>query len=455
MLFTLLLVGFLTTRLIPYLWSQVPLGYDPGLYLYLFKKYSEIPMLSFANLPAWLIQAFQPGIPIIARITTIFVNPEKILLPLIVASQIFLFISVYLLAKKFWDKKTALWTVFLFTCSAVQYRLYWYYYLKNITALSFLILAFYFLSLGSYWSILFSVLVLYFHQQTGAFLLAVLFALFIFQPKKRRFYLTVSVATLIVAAPYYLPTFNQTLYPFIRPVVISLVPPLLGGTLGTPSGSFYNLPAAIILALPYLGFALWGLKLLRSKKEFPFIIIPIAISFPIALFGLSLSRRFIPFLDLFLLFPAGYAACWYFNKKKRFALIYILFVITLIGIYVYKTGRPLIVDDEFKEISMLSQTEPNAYVLVTDQEYTPWVYGWSERKPITPGFGENDICWTTDQWHEFWQNDNPDLVRSLLLKLPQPLYIYHGDRHWAMNFYPEGECFERVNWRTWKFVCDK
>lgn len=446
-------VFFILGRLFSYLKSNVPLGYDSGLYLYLFKRYAEIPLFSFNLLPLWIREMYQPGIPLLGRILTVFFSPEKILVPLLIFFQMLLFYALYLLSKKVWDKKIAIWTVFIFVCSATQFRFYWYYYLKNVAAFSFLLFSFYFLISESYWAILFSVLVLYFHQQTAAFLVGVLLIMVIFKKKARRYFSQVLLATLFFGAFYYVPTFKQTLMPFFQPVVKSILPSAWGGTMGSPSGTFYNLKDAFLLSLPYSLFGLFGFWVLKKKKNELIITIPFLLLLPIVCFGFFMSRRFIPFLDLFLIFFAGYGATHFFKDKRVAKYVYIAAMVIFITFFIHKTGRPLIEKDELREIKMLSQTETNAYVLVTDNYYTPWVYGWSDRKPITPGLGEYDIYWTIPEWHQFWESDSREIEKNLLLKLPKPLYIYKGDMGSPIKADFSGDCFERINWRTYKFIC--
>lgn len=455
LLFTFTFIFFLFGRIYPYLQSSVPLGYDPGLYLYLFKQYSHIPLFSLGSLPRWMTEMYQPGIPILGKLLTNFFSAETILIPFIVFFETLLFLSLFLLAKKLWDKKTALWTVFIFTCSAIQYRFYWYYYLKNIAALSFLLLTFYFLSSFSYWALLFSILTIYFHQQTGFFLLAVLIFLTIIQKNHRRYHAKILGITLLFSFPYYLSTVNQSILPLVQPTINGFLPTQLGGTLGIASGSFYDLKEAFLLSLPYLFFGLWGLFLLRrQEKAFP-IILSFFITLPIILFNFFFSRRFIPFTDLFLIIFAGFGASSFFKGKRIFSIIFLCFMLVFISIFIKQTAKPLIFQDELREITMLSTTEPGAYILVTDANYTPWVYGWSNRKTIAPGFGEYNIYWTESQWKQFWISGDRQIEKDLLLKLPGPLYIYNGDDRYPYTTDFSTECFTRINWRTFKFICQK
>ncbi|TRZ53663.1 hypothetical protein D4R99_00430, partial [bacterium] len=136
----LVFIGF---RLYPYLGSEVPLGYDPGLYLYGFK--------SFPFVNPWLKMMFPPGL--FAFVKTIPIDPTYLVIPLILFFSALLFISLYLFVNRLFGKKAALWAVFLLTCSLVQYRVFYWYYLKNIAALAFLFFTFYSLLKKSYWAV--------------------------------------------------------------------------------------------------------------------------------------------------------------------------------------------------------------------------------------------------------------------------------------------------------------
>jgi len=462
----LILLPFIFERIFPYLNNLIPVGYDPGFYLYLFKKYSEISLFSFNNLPPWLINMDEIGIGMVGKFLTVFFLSEKILIPLIIFFSVLLFFSVYFLSKKLWGEKTAFWSSFIFACSAIQFRVYWYFYLKNIAAMSFLLFAFYFLSSGSYLAIIFSVLVFYFHRPTAIILLITLLVSLIFQKKERKYYSIVLISTLILSLPYYIITYNNSIKPLIGMVVNSFLPKAVGGSLGIPSGSFFDIDQFLLLSLPYLFFGLYGFYLNFKQKKNLFLTIPFIFTFIVVFFRLFFSRRIIPFFDLFLIIFAGFGVVEFsksklFNNLPKFikrtsGFIYALILIVFISICVYKTGQPLITEDEFKEIRMLNKVEENAYILVTDAEYTPWVYGWSDRKPIAPGFGEYDIYWTTEDWFKFWKSGDRDIELQLLQKLPKPLYIYSGDHQATSNkFKLEGECFEKINYRTYRFLCSK
>jgi hypothetical protein len=147
-------------------------------------------------------------------------------------------------------------------------------------------------------------------------------------------------------------------------------------------------------------------------------------------FNFFFSRRFIPFADLFLILLSGYGVVSLFKGKRILSIIYAGLLVIFIIVFIRQTAKPWIFPDELREIQMLSETEPEAYVLATDPEYTPWIFGWSNRKTIAPGYGEYDIYWTEADWRKFWAVNNRETEKGLLLKLPNPLYIYHGDKRY-------------------------
>jgi hypothetical protein len=269
----------------------------------------------------------------------------------------------------------------------------------------------------------------------------------IFEKKKRKFYSIVTLVSLILAVPYYLSTFKVTVLPLLKPILT------VAGN--GSSGTFYNLLPALGLSLIYLPFALWGI--FKQGKEKKIIFAPLSLSLIIVIFKLFFNRRIIIFADFFLLFFAGWAADQFFRSKiktkRLLKAVYIILGILFIAVFVRKTAQPLIYPDELTEIRLLGETEPEAYVLVTAEDYMPFTYGWSNRKVIAPGFGEYDIYWTIPQWHQFWESNNRKIEKELLLKLPQPLYIFKGERTRLIFTDFSGPCFEKINWRTYKFIC--
>lgn len=420
---------YLLIRLYPYFLLPVPLGYDPGLYLYLWKQYQSISLFKFTSLPKWLVEVYPPFLPFIGKIISFVISPDHFLIPLSFVIAALLFLSIYLYSKNFW-------IMFLLAISAIQYKFWWWFYIKNILATSFIFFYLYFDKQKSKWKWIFIPLIVLTHQPTAI----IFFLILIFKRKLKPILLF-----LLAFALYYLPNYQLTIKPFLQATV---------STVGQESGTFYSLSESLRLMWVYLPLTFYGIYLSIKKRTNKMEIFLLVISFLIPLFGLFLSQRFIPFFDLFALILAGYGASIFFAKHKKIALLYSLLLLVFVGTYVYKNSAAKINNDEYQEIKLMSETEADAYILVVDNEYTPWIYGWSDRKTIAPGFGEYDNYWTYEQWDSFWQSDNRATELELLKKLPGPLYLYFGDKQrLSVKAKPEGDCFERYSWHTFKFLC--
>lgn len=454
------LVFFLFARIWPYWSTHVPLGYDAGLYLYLFKQYQHLPYLAFSRLPTWVVEMNPPVVPILGRFLTTFIPPEQLVIPLILIFSVLLFGATVKVAGRLWDKQAAQWSALFLSVSALQFRAYWYYYAKQIVACGLLLLTLSLFASASWWAVPLSILIVLAHQPTAIVLGAAILAGWIMEKEKRGYYSVVGAGVAVGMALYYLPNWETTIKPLLTPFLKSFVPPVVtGGMMFTPSGTFYDLWPALLLSLPYLPWAVIGFsQAWRTRKLSAITGATLATVVTIGL-GLFLWRRYLIYFDLFVILWAG-AGIAAFNNKWKTArwwrvtrVVYVVLLLLFGGLYVWRTSKPLIYDDELREIKMLNETEPNAYILVTDERYTPYIYGWSNRRPIAPGYGEYDLYWTTAQWHTFWESNDREKEKELLLKLPQPLYIYHGDRSRLIKPKFEGECFERINWRTFKFGC--
>ena len=417
---------FLGLRLYPYLGSEVPLGYDPGLYLYGFK--------SFPFVNPWLRMMFPPGL--FAFVKAIPIDPAYLVIPLILFFSALLFISLYLFVNRLFDKKVAFWAVFLLTCSLVQYRVFYWYYLKNISALAFLFFTFYSLLSKSYWAVFWGVLVVYFHSPTDFVLYSALVSGVIFIKDQRRYFLSTLIFTLLLASPYIISNFSFSFAPIVQGIVT---------TIGKPSGTFYEPLQALVLSILYIPFGLYAF--VKNYKKFPFLILPVAGLLVTTLLQLFFYRRLLIYLDIFLLIFAAY----YLSKikNKLFLIVFIILNLAYVSFFVKSIAFPQINFDEFAEIKT---TDVDGYLLSTDEMNSPWLMGYSKAKQvITTGLDPADNYWTRDEWNRFWFGSLDEEI-EMLRTLPQPLYIYHSDSQLKLPFVDDRECFEKISWRVYKFI---
>ncbi len=433
---------FFFIRIYSYLFSPVPLGYDPGLYLYLFKSYTQVPLLGYTSLPDWVISMYPPLLPVVVKLTTFWATPESILVPLILLASLSLFFSVYIVARKLYDAKSAISAVTLLSLSVIQYKLYWYYYLKNIFAIALLLWLILAYRAKSKWAWILTPALILLHQPTAILAVVVIFVP-LYHKMWSRFHIVTALSALSAFFLYYVPNFDRTIMPFLPSFIRGVMP-------AAESGTFMDIVPSLVymsLYIVFAGFSYFHKKIVRVPE--------IWILFFISLLqasGMFLSRRFIPYIDIFAILLAAPVLA-----RLKTHLRYIVLAILLVSniYFVYTQSEALILTDEFEEIKLLQTTEPDSYILVADNEYTPWVYGYSERRSITPGFGQYDVYWNYDQWNQFWLSNNRDVEKELLDKLPTPLYIYLGDRQRKIQFKPEGACFTRFSWHVYKYTCNE
>ncbi|HEX7543022.1 MAG TPA: hypothetical protein VF385_03000, partial [Patescibacteria group bacterium] len=272
-------VLFLLTRLFPYFFSSVPTGYDAGLYLYLFK---HAPLI-----PNWLAGSYYSILFfILTPIVKTFHDPSALLIPLQIVSAVFLFFSLDWSIKTLMNKNQRLFTLFLFTCSAIQYRVYWFFYVKNMIALAFLLLMLGFIQRKKLvWATIAALMVGLFHLATFSIVVLIMIYRLIFQTKKKESLLILGVSTL-GAVIFNLPVISISIFSFIRPILFSnRLNNLLSATT-TLGGTFYDLKTSIFLMLIYLVLPIYffyenrkEFKVFRQSAFFPALVVSAIVVF--------------------------------------------------------------------------------------------------------------------------------------------------------------------------------
>ena len=424
----LILVGFILLRLIPYFFWQVPTGYDAGIYLFLFKTFPQIPQ--------WQKLGFSPGLFYLTwPLTKLGIPPESLLIPLQIAAEVFLFGCLYWVVKKLIDKKTALLAVFLLTVSTVQFRAFWYFYVKNVLALSLMILALYFLSQKKLIkTLLFSFLVAIFHLPT--FLM--LFLIMLLSNLK------MAGLAILLGGLAYLTNFQLGIKPFLQP--------LLTISKGS-SGSFYSLTISWLLTLLYLPLAIYGLKKKSNLRPF---LAGALICLGWVVMRLFFYNRFFITLNIFLIFWAAIGLRQLMKKYQQHLDIFQFYFaagIIFIVAFVFKTGQPLINRQLLNEIKAF-QAEPEAVILSLGRADTAWLMGWTEYPVIAWGYGGEDKYWDREQWQRIFDPAAVEEKIKLFKLLPQPVYVFLNETNLnLLTDLQRSPCFEQKSLHFYKFVC--
>lgn len=449
-----------------FFWSYfhfgIPLGYDVGMYRYLFLKHGvAFPPFVLGDVQDWAkdhplglfiltTPLIKLGLPVDWLIGWMW-NAFSVLLVLTLAwatatSKVF----TQGLAKN--TKIIFLTTVAVGTLSLPLYDGFVAMYWKTFASLFFVVLSFALLERKSYWAVLAALFALTTHNQTG-----LLFALSVglwwvitnvYQWKNPRTYLPVGIAcgVGVLAFFLYLPVFNETLGKHILPFLTTRGSETTAGAF--PSLLYYLPRYSISLTLAFFGFVL-------SLKRKQFSLWHAAV-FWSALFVFSqvfFYRRFILHLDFFLLPFSGY---FLFEVAKRWNKTYMHVIIILIlcvqGYFVWNMMHerwPLLSSETYEAVQNLPAVVPENATVISFENITPlWLRGWlPDHRVVGPGFFEPYGKGLRD-WDAFLEGDNRyrkivigGKEAPLFFFLPREFSQVHGEKAQGLLHDP---CIEPV-----------
>ena len=151
-------------------------------------------------------------------------------------------------------------------------------------------------------------------------------------------------------------------------------------------------------------------------------------------------NRTLVFLDVFVVIFAAYFIVGLFAHRlhiwKYLAFALLLGWSGYYMMYVQGRSRALIPQEEFFSIQNIAKiTEPNALIMNTHREYSPWIMGRSERDYINPGMADMDL-WTHQQWNQWRSVDGVQkctMHQMTYAPLARPLYIWLGSMQFIEN----------------------
>lgn len=446
-LWILLPLGILIiTRIIPFIhWGETPLGYDTGIY-----------SKTFENCFAKLDKGGCAGNPITFIANILFIigwETKYILSVFYIILNIFAGLLIYITAKEYLNEKAAFFSFLIFSLSASQFLMYWWFYWSMMTALVFTLAALYLLKKESWLVVPVAGFIGVVHPLSFLPFGLAMILFFIFN-KEKWYVFWSGLGIILVAFSVNFKTFLGYL-PFYteKGGLIKDYPEYLAQEL---TGQFINFNLYRGLVLFYLAFAIIGLLELLKNKKYNYLFFYFLVNFAIVYGNIIFHNRYIILLDVIAIIFAGITVSnftdrlWSFNLGK-IAVILLLVTGIFGSIYQSIATEPLIKKEELQEIKSLSSiTEPNAYVMVVTSYYSPWVYGYSNRKTIAPGLFEHDK-WDLMKWKIFWSTSNINIKRKLLDEYDKPLYIYVGDVVGKMSF-KNDPGFQKVSKRVWKYI---
>lgn len=430
-----LLVFIFITRIIPYFGNDIPLGYDAGIYKYLFDN-------GLSASDNWIYSG--PTMELGFRILMLpfsFLPTNFQLTYLLGFFSVILGLSIYVVTKKYYGSDKALLALFIFSISTIQLKAFDFMYYKNIIAMSTALFA---IAYKDNKKIFIPLMIV-----TGAvhrptfFILGLSYAITIianfFKAKDIKILKNEVITGLIILAGtalFYLGPYWVAITQLIKPVATSV---------GDSPGTFISFTSYQFSVLPYLPFAITGLILLLKKKDFNMITTWGLVSAIIVIFQFFFFNRFLIHLDIALIIFASVAI------KKNYALPILGVAGIILMLTVSTSLQPPINNEELSLIKELQNTPNGSYVMNTDKIYSPWVLAYSNRPTISPGLWDLNQH-NQSQWKQFWNGEN---IKGFMNEYPTPLYIFIGQKQ--HDNLEENECFqiwkENGKNKIYQYIC--
>jgi hypothetical protein len=432
-------------RLWYFVYSDVPLGYDPGMYKEIFNSY--IKVLSHFDLNLLPVRVrHEPLLWIIAAsLHQMWISFDRLLTRGIWIINLLPWLLLFFYFKSNRKPEVGLLVALLYWTSIVQYEVFWWNYFKQAIAISFMIMILFLWEKKNlfFQSFLFFLLILL-HRHTAIFTWIILAIWFLYQriwtkkfPWKEILYLFISW---ILALLMYIPLWNR-----IMPEAIKAV----GNSIWweSPWWDFINIFNYIKLQRPIIILSFRWLFIQIRKRKFDLWLIGYWLWVIWIVFSLVNFNRTIVFLDIFVILFAAYALIEIINISKNIWLksVWILFVSIFCAWnaiyylwYVADRNVPLINQEEYSSIKYLDYIlEKNAIIMTTHRNYTPRIMWRSNRDYINPGMSDMDKR-THLNWNNRRLNDGKikcEMLMNTYYSLHRPLYIWFWKNQFKENLY--------------------
>lgn len=440
--------------IVPLALYDIPLGYDPGMYRYLFLHYAEsLRSFSLPVLLPWA-QEYPPGLFLLLSPLVAWGLPVDALIGWVwnVFAILLICVLAYVIRKR--SGATVGTSVLLMGLLSQPYfdgfsAMYW----KVFASLLFCILTYHLLERASWLCIPTAFLVVVTHQQTGLILALSLAMWWLIQiPKnfrdKRFQRLTLAFGlTGIIALAWYIPQWERA----IRSPLLSLL--LLRGDAvqaGTfPEPAFYVRTSVVLLSLGVIGF-------LRSfRKEFGSLWqLSVLVSLVFIVLRLVFYRRFFLQLDFFLLPFAAEALVWVWSMAKSRLVqgLIVMFVMLQLAmsLQVAMIRTPQVRAEDIALITHAARMIPEGSSVITLENFSsPWVRGWIPYHTVgAPGLFDYP-GWSYGEWESFITGTDEDrrtllqgLSGAVYFFLSPAFYNYYGERAGGVLHDP---CLQKVN----------
>ncbi len=370
---------------IPLLRFSLPLGFDAGIYKYLFEHSGVLHGYAEAR-----------GLYVLGDILQIFLRSDYLLTWVLIFLALLTGLFVFLNGKKYFGQEAGFFSLVMYAVSSVQLKAFHFLYYKQLFALLLILFILYYLEyplivilVGSYLA----------GVHTPTFLIFMI-SYFLFSLRHIKTHLPCFAAICVLGSPFY----------FSNPALLQPLQQIeqIGG------GNFLSLTAYFILSTS-LFFAFLGVFQVLRKKEFGLLLFLTIVTSVIVLFRLFFYYRYLISLDLFLTLFSGFGIFLLLQHHKKLGTFILLGFLGLSFFSVFHEAflaTPEITEETFQEILTL----PLGTIL-TERVYAPWILGYRGDVIAPLLFGDTH---TKQEWNAFFNGDNETL---LLVYHPDLVYV--------------------------------
>ena len=362
-----------------------------------------------------------------------------------------MFWLIYWVVKKYFDRSSAVWSVFLFSVSLVQFEFYQWYYYRSFLAVLLLLLSLLLFHYRSYFVILPLVLAFCLHPLSALPVLLAMVVMFFVNKNSRKYWLVVGGATAILGLVLnWSEFFGQYLYIKENNWQANLNQ----SSSSESTGQFVSGWFVVRSILFYLFFGLLGVwKYYRKQK----LLLSVLIFSLLGIIGqIIFYRRLFIWVDIILIMFAGAFLADLFislGKQRLFkslVLIFCLGVTIFVSCYIYLKPS-LIKPEELLSIKSANSFLDSDYILSLSSTYAPWLYGYTDKKVIAPGMFENNLM-NYEEWLIIWISGDEEKINEMFARYQEPIYIFVGETDkFQMELLSKNKNFHEINKYWWRF----
>ncbi len=423
--------------------SDLPLWYDPWLYKSMMDAYVWLwGNWDWSMLPEWIQRIYPPYIwmefsllqTFVWTSSGWFVHSGILWIVLVLLSWIY-----YYTKQLFW-RKAALISVCFGLTSFVLYNLYWWWYIKQLMAIFFLLMTLW-LFLQKKWRAVIPVLTCAMITQRPVIVILV-FIFFLWrlvqknhENKDHRIdYLMAFWVSITAVLSLYWPAISNMLtplLPFISKIWISSWPDIFQSWWTFLTITDYLITNWVVIVL----WLIWGGIVYKkdsawTKKYFWIVIFLLIRVFAQRMF----FQRMIWYLDVFLLVWVWIAWVTIIDRWKWWwVLISILWVVHTVQT-IYRHGQiryPIIEVDEFAFIKQIDTLiEEDSVLIVPWDQYSPWLQWRTNAVIIAPWIFDENKRWTRKRWQREskWRQAAPEMkcenVLNTYWNISKNMYVW-------------------------------